>query len=131
MGSAMTHKRLSEASENHYCMPESCAVGDLIGMYVTRRAFKNPGFFGIFSIAKKDPSRNSECKIYGTPTRKSDCSAYVELKMIQVLKKPIGIESIKTNPILLNSSFGKKNMLGTYFQASKNEFDELLKLIKQ
>ena len=131
VGSTLTHKRLSDGTGNHYCMPETCDVGDPIGMYVTRRAFKNAGFFGVYSIEKKDSSKNSECKAYGTPTRKSDCSAYVEVKQLKLLDKPISIEVIKSNTILSNSNFGKKNMLGTYFQASKIEFDEILKLIQQ
>lgn len=109
-------------------MPKKCEPGDLVVMYVTRRAFKSAGFFGIFSIESKDPNKDSECKSFGTLTKKADCSSYVELKPIQLLEKPIGIEIIKSSNILYQSNFGKKNMLGTYFQASKNEFDELLRL---
>ncbi len=129
VGSSFTHLRLSTSTDYHYCMPEACEAGDLIGMYVTRRAFKNPGFFGIFIVEFKDPSKNPECKTYGTVTKKSDCSSYVQLKPIQLASKTISIELVKSNPILANSAFVKKNMLSSYFPASKREFDELSGLL--
>jgi hypothetical protein len=129
VSSPSTHKRLSDKTDSHYCMPENCDIGDLVALYVTRRAYKSPGFFGLFSIHQKDSSRDAECRSYATFTRKSDCPSFIELLPIKLLKNPIGIELIKANPVLSTSIFVRKNMLGNYFQVSKREFDELLSMI--
>ena len=129
VGSSLVHRRLTDGIGGYFCLPETCEVGDLVGLYVTRRAYKNPGFFGVFCVEKKDPTKNAECKTYGTVTRKSDCTDYIELKQTHTAEKNIGIEILKTNSVLSTSSFVRKNMLGTHFQASKREFDELLKLV--
>jgi hypothetical protein len=130
VSSPSSHKRLSENAETYFCMPPDCQAGDIVALYVTRRASKNPGLFGIFSIDKLDPSKDAECKTYETITRRSDCSSYVEISLLHAPKKPIGIDLLKSNPILGSSTFVKKNMLGTYFRASKSEYGAILNLLQ-
>jgi|GEM_PF-2364523 len=130
VSSPSAHKRLSEHTETYFCMPAECQTGDIVTLYVTRRAYKNPGLFGIFSIDKLNPSKDTECKTYETITRKSDCSSYIEISLLNAPKEPIGIELLKTNPILGASTFVKKNMLGTHFRASKSEYGAILNLVQ-
>ena len=130
VSSPSSHKRLSEHTETYFCMPAECQMGDIVTLYVTRRASKNPGLFGIFSIDKLDSSKDTECRTYETITRRSDCSSYVEISLLYAPKEPIGIELLKSNPILGSSTFVKKNMLGTYFRVSKSEYGVILNLFQ-
>jgi len=130
VSSPVSHKRLTEHTETYFCMPAGCQTGDIVTLYVTRRASKNPGLFGIFSIDKLDPSKDAECKTYETITRRSGCSSYVEISLLHIPREPIGIEILKANLTLGTSTFVKKNMLGTYFRATKSEYGAILNLVQ-
>lgn len=128
IGSSISFKRFLN-KEYWFCMPPSANIGDIVAMYVSRKASESKaGIFAFYKIKLKDESRVDQCRQYGSLSGSGEKLSYVEFELITNLKKSITFQDIKKEPRFINSLYVRRQMQATYFKISNSEYETFINL---
>lgn len=125
IGSKMSYERF-QTIPHWFCLPQSCDVGDKVIMYASKKAAGvKSGVFAIFEIANKDECKDNQCRNYGLMSGTGERPIYVGLSELIRPSKNLSFQFLKSNPVLKNSPFIRRNFQATYFKISASEYEAI------
>jgi hypothetical protein len=124
-------ERLQKASKSWWCLSREAGEGDKIAMYLTLSVSEaDHGVFAFFVVRRIDPTRNQECRGFGSLTVGGRFDVFAEIVRVGKARAPVKLGDIKKDPMLRQAAFVRRNLQGTVFPLNENEYERLLKLAK-
>ena len=117
-----------------WCLPRQTQIGDLVLMYCPRSVrIIGHGIFAECEVVTEPITSSREnwrCSGYSGRHGQAPNLGYTELALLRRFKTPLAAKDIKSDPMLKELGFVRRNFQGTTFSVSDIAYERIISLSK-